>query len=95
MYICMEEEPEPFDAMARMLSIQSHMKVAWPTTLSHFFFIFPWFSYIGLYKRNQLVQGQTIRGPAIIEQMDSTAIIFPEDSGKIDNWGNLIISTNG
>ena len=48
-----------------------------------------------VYKRNQLVQGQTIRGPAIIEQMDSTAIIFPEDSGKIDNWGNLIISTNG
>ena len=48
-----------------------------------------------VYKRNQLVQGQTIRGPAIIEQMDSTAIIFPDDSGKIDNWGNLIISTNG
>ena len=48
-----------------------------------------------VYKRNQLVQEQTIRGPAIIEQMDSTAIIFPEDSGKIDNWGNLIISTNG
>ena len=48
-----------------------------------------------VYKRNQLVRGQTIRGPAIIEQMDSTAIIFPKDIGKIDNWGNLIISTNG
>ena len=30
-----------------------------------------------------------------IEQMDSTAIIFPKDIGKIDNWGNLIISTKG
>ena len=48
-----------------------------------------------VYKRNQLVRGQTIRGPAIIEQMDSTAIIFPKDIGKIDNWGNLIISTKG
>ena len=48
-----------------------------------------------VYKRNQLVRGQTITGPAIIEQMDSTAIIFPKDIGKIDNWGNLIISTKG
>ena len=48
-----------------------------------------------VYKRNQLVRGQTIRGPAIIEQMDSTAIIFSKDIGKIDNWGNLIISTKG
>ena len=48
-----------------------------------------------VYKRNQLVRGQTINGPAIIEQMDSTAVIFPKDIGKIDNWGNLIISIEG
>ena len=48
-----------------------------------------------VYKRSQLVNGQKIIGPAIVEQMDSTAIIFPRDICNVDNWGNLIIETKG
>ena len=45
-----------------------------------------------IYNRNKLVANQKITGPALIEQMDTTTIIFPNDSCAVDKWGNLIIS---
>ncbi len=44
-----------------------------------------------VFKRSQLVSNQEIVGPAVIEQMDSTAVVFPGELCKIDSWGNLII----
>ena len=44
-----------------------------------------------IYDRLTLKAGQKILGPAIIEQMDTTALIFPGDLCNIDGWGNLII----
>ena len=44
-----------------------------------------------LYRREDLVQGQEIVGPAIIEQLDATTPIFPGDVAAVDAWGNLII----
>ena len=45
-----------------------------------------------VYKRSDLVAEQSIKGPAIVEQMDTTILIFPNDVGIVDAWGNLIIS---
>lgn len=45
-----------------------------------------------IYERSELVAKQMIKGPAIVEQMDATILIFPNDVGHVDDWGNLIIS---
>ncbi len=44
-----------------------------------------------VYARESLVSGQTIVGPAIVEQMDTTVLIFPGDACTVDDWGNIII----
>ena len=45
-----------------------------------------------VFRRTELAAEQTIAGPAIIEQMDSTTIIHPGDSCRVDGLGNLIIT---
>jgi N-methylhydantoinase A len=45
-----------------------------------------------VYRRTDLAPGQTITGPAIVEQMDSTTPIWPGDQCAVDAWGNLIIT---
>ena len=45
-----------------------------------------------VYRRGDLVPGQAIRGPAIVEQLDTTVIVFPGDRMRVDPWGNLVIS---
>jgi len=47
-----------------------------------------------IFNRRKLVANQQIIGPALIEQMDTTTIIFPNDSCVVDEWGNLIISVS-
>ncbi|MCC7283513.1 MAG: hydantoinase/oxoprolinase family protein, partial [Acetobacteraceae bacterium] len=44
-----------------------------------------------VFRRGDLAPGQSIVGPAIIEQMDSTTPVFPGDSCIVDAWGNLVI----
>lgn len=48
-----------------------------------------------IYRRQHLVDGQTIVGPAIVEQMDTTVLIFPGDECTVDRWGNIIIQLEG
>jgi N-methylhydantoinase A/oxoprolinase/acetone carboxylase beta subunit len=56
-----------------------------------------WFPEAGGYvetriiQRQALGQGETISGPAIVEDPDSTAVILPGDTGRISASGNLII----
>lgn len=45
-----------------------------------------------VYGRELLNPGNKIIGPAIIEQMDTTTIILPEQEGTIDEYFNLIIT---
>ncbi|MDD9927895.1 MAG: hydantoinase/oxoprolinase family protein [Rhodospirillaceae bacterium] len=45
-----------------------------------------------VYRRDELAPGQTLTGPAIIEQLDTTIPIFPGDRGNVDAWGNLVIT---
>ena len=47
-----------------------------------------------IYRRLDLGPGQSLVGPAIIEQMDSVIVVFPEDIAKVDSWGNLLININ-
>ena len=45
-----------------------------------------------LYRRDLLTRGQTIAGPAIVEQEDTTTLILPGWSAGIDAIGNLLIT---
>ena len=44
-----------------------------------------------IYVRDLLPEGVEIRGPAIVEQMDSTIVVLPGYRAVADRYGNLII----
>jgi len=44
-----------------------------------------------VYDRSALLAGHRFGGPAVIEQMDSTTLLFPGDRCSVDAAGNLII----
>ncbi len=44
-----------------------------------------------VYDRAKLRSGNRLRGPAIIEQMDSTTVVHPGQAAHIDRFGNIII----
>jgi N-methylhydantoinase A/oxoprolinase/acetone carboxylase beta subunit len=35
-----------------------------------------------------------IQGPALLEQMDSTIVLEPDDTMEVDPFGNLILTLN-
>jgi len=45
-----------------------------------------------VYQRNTLPKGYEMQGPAIVEEMSSTTILLPDQTLKVDSWGNLIIA---
>lgn len=44
-----------------------------------------------LYRRERLRNGNVVRGPAIVEQMDSTTIIFSNMKATVDRYGNMLL----
>ena len=44
-----------------------------------------------LYDRATLGAGQTIAGPAIVEQMDSTTLVLPGQFAAVDRFANIVI----
>jgi len=42
-----------------------------------------------LYDRSRLLRGDEIRGPAIVEQMDTTIVVSPGTRARVDRFGNL------
>jgi len=44
-----------------------------------------------VFEREQLKPGDRISGPAIVEQIDTSTLLFPDDEGQIDGFGNLVI----
>ncbi len=44
-----------------------------------------------IYRRNRLPPGTTLIGPAIVEQLDTTTVIEPEDKVSVDAHSNLMI----
>jgi N-methylhydantoinase A len=43
--------------------------------------------------RNSLGSGDEVRGPAIVDQLDSTIVLPPGTAARVDEVGNVIIST--
>ena len=48
-----------------------------------------------VYRRVDLAPHQVVHGPAIVEQLDTTVIVFPGDRMMTDAWGNLVIALGG
>ena len=46
------------------------------------------------YNRYKLAAGMLIKGPAIVEEMDSTTVIHPNYEGEVDDFGNILISAS-
>jgi N-methylhydantoinase A len=44
-----------------------------------------------VYDRATLLPGDAIPGPALIEQLDSTTLLFPGDRATVDPYLNLIV----
>jgi N-methylhydantoinase A len=44
-----------------------------------------------IYTRDLLEPGHKISGPAVIEQLDTTTVIHPEQEGTVDDYRNIII----
>jgi N-methylhydantoinase A len=44
-----------------------------------------------IYDRNKLKAGNRIVGPAVVIEMDATALILPNHVGEIDTFGNILI----
>jgi len=44
-----------------------------------------------VYERTALAPEQKLVGPAIVEQADTTTVIYPDQEARVDKWGNLIV----
>ena len=44
-----------------------------------------------IYDRDTLGTGAVLQGPAIVQQLDTTTVVYPDSSATIDAHGNLII----
>ena len=47
-----------------------------------------------VYSRDDLLPGQSISGPCICEQMDTTLVVPPKWVLKVDRYGNIVIHYN-
>ena len=45
-----------------------------------------------IYDRSKIGRGTAINGPALVTEMDSTTMILPEHVGRIDSFGNILIT---
>lgn len=48
-----------------------------------------------VYARTRLQPGHVVRGPAIIDQMDTTTLIGPDEYARVDGYLNLIVDLSG
>jgi N-methylhydantoinase A len=46
-----------------------------------------------VYDRAKLGAGAVLRGPAIIRQLDSTTLLFPDQVAEVERYGSLIVRT--
>ena len=47
---------------------------------------------VPVWRRERLLAGHRISLPAIIDQLDTTTVLFAGQHGEIDSWGNILIS---
>jgi N-methylhydantoinase A len=46
---------------------------------------------VPIYRRDLLRAGNTIAGPAVVEEMDSTTLVVPRQRLTVDRYGSLWI----
>jgi N-methylhydantoinase A len=46
-------------------------------------------------RRDSLAAGAVVHGPAIIEEPDSTTVVFPDDRAEVEPHGTLVITVGG
>jgi N-methylhydantoinase A len=46
---------------------------------------------VPVYAREKLRPGHCFAGPAIVEQYDATTVVCPEQTARVDEFGNLIV----
>jgi N-methylhydantoinase A len=46
-----------------------------------------------VYDREKLGRAAAVSGPAIIEETSASTVLYPEQTLKVDEYGNLIIDT--
>lgn len=49
---------------------------------------------VPVYQRPELPIGFSLAGPAIVEQADTTTVIYPGHTAEIDGFGNILITLN-
>ena len=45
-----------------------------------------------IYERSVLGAGTVLEGPTIVEEPASTTVVFPGQTLRVDEWGNLLIT---
>jgi N-methylhydantoinase A len=48
-----------------------------------------------VYQRGQLKAGARFAGPAIVEQSDTTTLVWPDFSASVDTYGNIVMEASG
>jgi N-methylhydantoinase A len=49
---------------------------------------------VPVYRRESLLAGHCLRGPAVVDQLDTTTLVFPGQNAEVDRHGNLIVALN-
>ena len=44
-----------------------------------------------VYRREALAPGNVVPGPAVIEAVDTTVLLHPGQSARVDGWANLLL----
>jgi N-methylhydantoinase A len=47
-----------------------------------------------IYDGARLMAGNQFKGPAIIEEVTTTIVVFPDDKAEVDRLGNVVIHVN-
>jgi N-methylhydantoinase A/oxoprolinase/acetone carboxylase beta subunit len=47
-----------------------------------------------IYDGSKLLAGNQFQGPAIIEEVTTTIVVFPNDRAEVDRLGNVVIHVN-
>jgi len=45
-----------------------------------------------IYQREKLDVGLVVGGPAVLDQLDCTTVIYPGQAARVDEWNNLIVT---
>ena len=47
-----------------------------------------------IYNRYRLGNGDVVKGPAVVEEMDSTTVVHPQWQARVDRFGNLLMTAS-